>query len=71
MWLVDPKTKESSVTLTLFVIGFAVAITKLALSGVALGTFQLQQFSGVDFAAVCGALGGIYAIRKNTDSKSE
>lgn len=64
MWLIDPKTKTKSVTLTFFALGFTVAVVKLAISGVSIAGFQVEQFSGVDFAAVVGALGGVYALRR-------
>lgn len=67
MWIPDPKTGEKSVTLTFFTLGFIVALGKLMFAGIAIGSFQLQPFSGMDFAGVCGALGGIYALRKNQD----
>jgi uncharacterized membrane protein len=69
MFLKDPKTGEPSVTLTAFVAGFVVAILKLLLSGVTIKSVTLAQFSGGDFAAVVGALGAIYAIRKHTDKE--
>lgn len=65
MWLTDPKTKEKSVTLTAFVAGFAVAVAKLAASGVQIGNFRVEQFTGGDFAAVVGALGAVYTLRRN------
>lgn len=69
MWLSDPKTKEPSVTLTAFVLGFGVATLKLLASGVTVGVVTLSPFTGVDFAAVVGALGTIYAYRKKTDKE--
>lgn len=71
MWITDPKSKQPSVTLTLFVLGFIVCVGKLALSGLTIGSISLSQFSGVDFGAAVGALGGIYALRRNQDEKSE
>lgn len=65
LYLKDPKTGEKSVTLTFFVIGFLVALGKLLLSGITVGSVSLSPFTGVDFAAVTGALGGIYALRRN------
>lgn len=70
MWIKDPKGGQPSVTLTFFALGFVVAIAKLALSGIAIGSFKLEAFSGVDFAAVVGALGGVYALRR-TGTKEE
>lgn len=71
MWIKDPKTKEKSVTLTLFVAGFAVALAKLALSGITISTFKVEAFTGVDFAAVVGALGGVYALRRINKTDKE
>lgn len=53
-----------SVTLTFFTIGFVFALFKLFFSGVMIGAFHMPEFSGGDFAAVVGALGGVYALRK-------
>lgn len=71
MWLTDPKSGEKSVTLTAFVSGLAVATLKLLLAGVSVGSVAMSAFSGGDYAAVVGALGAIYAMRKHTDSKAE
>lgn len=71
MWIKDPKTKQKSVTLTLFVVGFIVALAKLAVSGLSVGSFAVESFSGTDFAAVVGALGATYALRKNTEAKHD
>lgn len=71
MYLKDPKTGEPSVTLTAFVVGFLVATIKLLCSGITIGSFQLSQFSGMDFAGVVGALGTIYWARRKDDSKDE
>jgi len=71
MWLTDPKTKEKSVTLTAFAIGFGVATLKLLLSGISVGTIALSPFGGGDFAAVVGAVGAIYWARKNTEAGKE
>lgn len=69
-WLKDPKTKEASVTLTAFVSGFLVCVGKLLVSGITVGSIQLSQFSGVDFAAAVGALGAIYVARKYNETGS-
>lgn len=69
MFLKDPKTKEPSVTLTAFASGFVVALLKLAISGVTIGGFTAAQFGGGDFAAVVGALGAIYTMRRNVEIK--
>lgn len=71
MWLKDPFNKQPSVTLTFFSAGFVVALGKLVLSGVQVGEFIIQPFTGADFAAVVGALGGIYALRKMNNKKEK
>jgi hypothetical protein len=68
-WLKDPKTNAPSVTVTAFMVGFAVATLKLLVSGLSVGTLTLQVFSGSDYAMVVGALGAIYAARKHTDKE--
>ena len=71
-WISDPKTSKPSVTLSAFVYGFAVATVKLLLAGVSIGTFiKSAEFSGVDYAAVVGALGAVYTIRKNKSIKAD
>lgn len=67
MWITDPSTKQVSVTLTLLVSGMAVATLKLLLSGMVIGGVQLGAFSGMDFAAVVGALGSLYWARRNAN----
>lgn len=64
MWLTDPKTKEKSVTLTMFVIGMVISCLKLLAAGLTIGGFAMSPFSGVDFAAAVGALGSVYVMRR-------
>jgi glucose uptake protein GlcU len=73
MFITDPKTTEKSVTLTAFVLGFFVAIGKLALSGIQLtDKVKIEQFSGSDFGMVVAALGAIYTLRRyKKDEKKE
>ena len=71
MWIQDPKTKQPSVTLTAFMIGFVVAVTKLLISGIELQGIKMSQFSGSDFAAAVGALGAIYVMRRHKSQKDE
>jgi len=71
MWITDPVTKLPSITLTFFTIGFLVALGKLILSGMQLFGIVLSPFSGVDFAAVVAALGGVYAMRRGQDIKND
>jgi len=67
IWINDPKTGKSSVTLTLFLIGFFVGTAKLALSALTIYGMSFETFSGADYAAVIGAVGAIYGFRKYTD----
>ena len=69
-YLKDPETGKKSVTLTVFVTGFIVCLTKLLLSDVSVGSLKLGPFSGGDFAAACGALGAIYWARRNMGGPS-
>lgn len=71
MYLRDPKTGEKSVTLTMFVSGFIIAVLKLLTSGIEIGIVKLAVFSGGDFAAVVGALGAVYWARKNTEHETK
>lgn len=71
MWLKDPKTKQPSVTLTMFVLGFVVATLKLLTSGLTIHGLHLGVFGGGDFAAAVGALGSIYALRRHTDAVAQ
>lgn len=64
----DPKTGEQSVTLTMLIVGFTVALLKLLTSGLIIGSINLGAFSGSDFAEVVGALGAIYAARRHSDN---
>lgn len=68
IWITDPKTKEPSVTLTAFVVGFLVCLFKLLSSGIAISDFHLAVFSGVDFAAAITALGGVYSLKQHVDN---
>jgi len=71
-WVPHPTSKKKSVTLTMFVYGAIVCFAKLIFSGVQVGNlFTLSQFSGVDFGAAMGALGGIYAMRRTKNAKEE
>lgn len=67
-WIVDPKTKEPSVTLSAFVVGFCICLVKLVCSGISIGTFKVAIFSGVDFAAAVTALGGVYSLKQHVDN---
>lgn len=69
LYLKDPVTGKPSVTLTMFVTGFIVALLKLLASGITINKLSLTPFTGVDFAAVTGALGAIYTARRHTGNK--
>jgi len=71
VWIRDPKTSKSSVTLTLLVIAFFVSIIKLLLSGMTIQGISLGEFSGTDFATVVGSIGALYGFRKHTDLSGE
>ena len=72
MWIKDPKTGEKSVTLTVFMSTFTVAIIKLAFAGIAItDKINFGAFSGSDFAAVITAAGGVYGFRKFTDNRGK
>ena len=71
MWITDPKSKEKSVTLTAFVVGFAAASGKLLISGITIGGLVMSPFTGVDFAAAVGALGAIYVMRRHNSQKDK
>lgn len=70
MWLKDPKTGQASVSLTAFVTGYLTALAKLVFSGVTLKGITLAPFSGIEFAAVVGALGTLYHYRRKTSNDS-
>ena len=65
----DSKGKPS-ITATAFILGFAVVNFKLIFSGIELGKFKMELFSGGEYAAALGALGAIYVLRRSTDPES-
>lgn len=68
----DPKTGKESVTLSVFIYGFTIATIKLLFAGMQIGEkFKMSDFSGVDYAAVIGALGAVYTMRKNNTIKPD
>jgi hypothetical protein len=71
-FLINTSKGEKSLTATAFLVGFLVCMLKLLLSGVVIGDVQLGVFSGVEAAAVLGALGVVYKLRQDTiDKKGE
>lgn len=69
MWITDPKTKEKSVTLTVFMLSVLIGLGKLALSGVSFGGLSFSVFSGMEYAALVTASGTIYWGRRNANFK--
>jgi len=69
LWIKDPKTGEKSVTVTILVATFGVAMLKVIASGMQFGGVTLDKFTGTDFSLMVGAAGAIYGYRKNTDAK--
>lgn len=68
-WINDPKTGKKSVTVTLTFYTIIVACIKVLLSGLTIGNLTFSQFSGVDFAAMITASGGIYGWNKHQKYK--
>ena len=71
IYLSDPKTGDKSVTLTAFVVGFAVSCCKLLLSGITFAGITLSPFSGSEFGIAVAAVGGIYVLRRQTTEKQD
>ena len=71
MFIKDPRTNKDSVTLTAFIVGFAVCLLKLIVSGMTIHGMTFSPFSGVDFAAAVGSLGAIYGFRRMNDYKTD
>ena len=68
-FLLKDTSGKKSTTLTVFILGAVIVHLKLLFSGITIGGLTLSDFSGVDFAAAMGALGGIYVMRRSTDAK--
>lgn len=71
MYLKDPKSGQKSVTMTMMVVGYIVALFKLLFAGVAYKSFSMGAFAASEFAIIIGALGALYAGRKYTDKDKE
>lgn len=69
-FLIKDNKGVPSVTLTAFILGFAVVNLKLIISGLEIMSLKMEQFSGGEYAAAIGALGAVYILRRSTD-KSE
>lgn len=70
MWFIDPVSKRKSVTLTSFIFGYVAAILKLVLGGLVIYGHQIPIFTGYEFGAAVGALGGIYCMRRGKMAQS-
>ena len=64
MYIKDSKG-EKSVTTTVFIMGAVSATIKLLLAGSTFGDVTIGSFTGMEAAAVYGALGGIYTLRRS------
>lgn len=64
MYLTDPKTNKKSVSLTLLITGFTVALVKLLVSNSTIYGFQFGAFSGSDFSMVVGTVAALYFSRR-------
>jgi len=58
------STGKSSVTTTVFIMGFIVVCVKLLLSGMSFWGFEIPVFTGIEASAVIAALGGVYVLRR-------
>jgi len=70
-FFIEDSSGKKSATATVFLIGAVVVTLKLLFSGITVGSITLDKFSGVDFGAAIGALGGIYTLRRSTSNKKE
>jgi hypothetical protein len=71
MYFKDPKTKKESVTLTLLIVGFIVATTKLLVAGSEFGSLKFGEFDGVQYAAALSAISALYWARKRDTIKKD
>jgi len=65
---------NKSVTVTAFVVGFALVNLKLLVSGMELFGQTMEVFTGTSYSMAMAALGGIYVMRRattNTKPKGE
>ena len=69
--LIKNNEGKPSSTLTVFLIGSAIALAKLLFSGMTIYGFQVPVFTGAEFGLVMAALGGIYVLRKNVANKED
>lgn len=63
---IKDSSGEKSVTVTAFILGFAVVNLKLLGSGLTVAGLTLAPFSGTEYAAAIAALGAVYVMRRAT-----
>lgn len=69
MWIKDPKTQEKSVTLTMMVIAFLIAMAKWTFGGMEMFGFNIPAFDPTAATVMVGFTSGLYGGRKYTDAK--
>lgn len=69
--MIKDSKGEKSLTATAFAVGFLVVLVKLLISGITVGDVQMSDFTGGEFAAAIGALGGIYVMRRSPIANSQ
>lgn len=63
-FLLTDTAGNKSATLTIFVMGAIIVHIKLLFAGMHMGDIMFPPFSGSEYAAAMGALGGIYVLRR-------
>lgn len=69
--LIKNSDGKKSVTMTAFCVGFLIVNAKLVLSGMTIGPVELAPFTGGEYAAAVAALGAIYVLRRNTETREK
>ena len=70
LYSAHPKTGEKSVTLTAFWIGFIIVMIKIIISDMTIAGKLMPHFSGLDGSMLISALGGLYSLRKYSESRT-
>lgn len=68
-FLLKDSSGKKSVTVTAFIIGFLVVNFKLLASGMTVGDFTMNPFTGVEYAAAIAALGAVYVMRRSNNKE--
>ena len=71
LYLKDPKTGAHSVTLTMFVTTFMIAMVKWMFEGHSFFGYSMPDFDYSGATMLIGAMGAIYFGRKNTDAQKK